>query len=336
MFAHQWKSFLRYHLVPEQFPRDMYLTRAKVHSESQYINELQSNYLTGNCFLSLYTDAQIEHGIVDCIFLEIDAHAIDEAIKNCAYVQKLLDQMNCSYRLFFSGRRGFHIYLEFAPVQLKNPRMSIRKFVERLPTFLDPHVVGNLQQLVRIVCTVHKQTKLFTFEIPRELDVGLFTEEEIFNWAVKPPEVGMDNAKHIDEETAHTLKEIDEHLHIAPSIEAIYEHMSKKILDEDPFPPCVITALSKLAEKKKASHPERLLVAAFLIKRGYADDEVCNLFAQYAQDYVNRQTMYQIGKIRSGQMNCYCCKSLMRRGLCPYEKKEANRCPWHPSINRLL
>jgi hypothetical protein len=307
-----------------------------VHSEAQYLSELRRNYLNGGCFLSLYTDAQIERGIVDCIFLEIDAHTVDEAVDKCVQIREKLDEINAKYRIFFSGRRSFHFYVEFAPVQLKNPRMSIRKFVEKFPSFLDPHVVGNLRQMVRIPYTVHKKTALFSFEVGAE-EVSTLTNAQIFKWATNPKKMRtVDRDVSIDSTVSEQLKKTDEQLSAAPKIEVIYEHMSKKSLEEDPFPPCVVQALSKLQEEGESTHAERLLISSFLIKKGYTDREVLSIFAQCANDFDERQTSYQLSKIRSGQMACYACRSLLRRGLCTYAQRDAPRCSWHPNINRYI
>ncbi|MCL6579266.1 MAG: hypothetical protein K6T73_07765 [Candidatus Bathyarchaeota archaeon] len=335
MFPNRWRKFLRSHLIPQQFPRDMFLNRAKVYSEEQYLKELCKNYLNGNCFISLYTDYQISQGIIDCIFLEIDAYTVEQAIRDCTQLVKALDGMNAQYRIYFSGRRGFHIYLEFTPVQLKHPRMSIKRFVESLPDCIDPHVIGNIEQLVRVPYTAHKKTGLFSFEVDPE-KLSSMTSEEIFRNAVNPDNYDPLSEKLcIDYELAHKLKDIDEQLASSPKIELLIEHISKGE-KEDPFPPCVISSLSALQETGQLDHSGRLLVASFMIKKGYSDKEICSLFAQYAKDYVESKTMYQLGKIRGGQMNCFSCRSLRRRGLCAYSVKDAPRCSWHPSINQFF
>jgi len=322
-----WRKFLRGNLIEKQFPREMFVSRVTIRSEEIYLKQLRHNFISTDCFISEYTRTQLEQGVVDCIFMEVDGSDIEDGKLRASAVQKSLWDLGYEYRYFFSGSRGFHFHIAFPPVQLKYPKRALMQFLRRFPVeLMDSHVLGNLAQLVRVPVTKNQKSGLFVVELPSSMDAKKISTSQLFSMAISPksgfgpyPVVSNDG---ISDE----LFEVDKDVRAKPLMAVVTNH---KVLG-DVFPPCIISSLETLRRTGGLSHPQRLNLGAFLVWSGYSDPEINEVFRLHAKDYVERKSVGQIRKIRQGKLQCYSCGSFRRRGFCPVEKTA--ECAFFPRI----
>lgn len=66
----------------------------------------------------------------------------------------------------YSGKKGFHGFININPIELQHPAQTIRKFVEGMNeeahfNTLDPSVTGDLNRIIRVPGSIHKSTGRF-------------------------------------------------------------------------------------------------------------------------------------------------------------------------------
>lgn len=314
--------FLRQSGVPK-FPREMFISRVKVESEKEYLWWLSRYNGQMDCFVSVYSLPQFEQGVVDTVFLDLDADTISEAKEKLNKVVERLDELELVYRVYFTGGRGFHVYIDCPPVKLYYPNFSIRRFVEKeIPAVYDPVVVGDMRRLARVPYTMHYKTKLFSFrvnpslstrsliELPEELPYGM--NPELAEWLMEEDVKGKERQLPLKEATQMV-----------------------KSGWKGPAPPCIIDLLTRLMKEHTLTHQARLHLSGFLIQAGQDLKIVDDLLRAYADDYDEWDTKYQIQKLEAAKFKCYTCKNAKFHGLCPIADNQKT-CIYYPSINVTL
>jgi len=347
MYEDGWRSFLRFDLVPLQFPREMMKNRRVVKSLDEYLEVLRRSWDKDDCFVSLYSLPQIKEKVIDTIFLEVDGdlkcpycnHTLTTkddvnpfkricpthgAVYPIADLKSANERANLLIRFFkkkgwysrryFSGFKGYHFYIDIEPVKLKNPGAAIRKVLRDIPPVVDFHVLGDIRRMVRVPFTKHPVTGLFCYPV--------FSEAS-FEDAIAP-ELHIPIRRINDLSTL--LLEADEEVSELPTI-----------VGEDKvelFPPCIVEGLAKLKEEGALSHAHRLHLAAFLCRSGFSIDNIVSLFKS-ASDFRYDLTLYHVTKIAEGGMKCYTCERAYQLNICPLGAKRW-MCRWYPSINLTL
>ena len=319
MYVEEWRGFLKCRVAEALFPREMQTTRFIVNNEEEYLSFLRNNYDKMSCYTSLYSVPQLNKHSIDTIFLEVDGRNFNEIQTMAGKLEKSLNKLTLKYRKYFSGRRGFHYYIDFPSIELKYPRETIRAFLELLPKVYDPHVAGNLRQMVRVPYTIHPKTGLYAVKVEGKFSLSL---------ALNPPRV-LDFNLEINVDLPGLLAYLDERM------EEKFKSMkiSNIEVDLEYFPPCVIKCLSELAQTGELSHAGRLHMVSFLYRAGLTEDQILDIFRFHANDFRERYSRYQITHIIKGKMKCYSCRRAMFLGLCPLSTKERYRCPFFPNIN---
>lgn len=324
-----WISFLRESLVQKQFPRDMYRSRILVTDPTQYIRELRKNFTSTDCFIGHYSHWQLAENIFDCVFIENDNPTMEVAKDVGWENQKILLDLEWPFRLFFSGRRGFHMHIAHPPIKLKVPKLTMLTFCKSLRFNMDEVIRGNIAQLVRVAYTQHSKTKLFSFELPYDIPLKDLDLAQLFHHALKP--VGDLSGVIIPcQGVADRLLELDDKL---KDRKVTYNVEANGRSKEGPFPPCILHLLDRLKSEGVLSHSGRLHLTAYLFRRGYSIDEVLRLYAENAGDFKEAQTKYQLNKINEGKMLCYGCVKLVGTSTCPFIEEDARKCSFYPSIN---
>lgn len=314
-YREYWVRFLRGELCPVIFPREMFSTRAVVTTVDEYLRVLSIHSQVRDCYVSLYSLPQIERRVVDTVFFEIDGANLQDACVKLEEALTLLSNYEC--RVYWSGRRGFHVYLDFPPTPLEHPSLAIRSFLSVLRGIPDPHTVGNIRQLVRVPYTVHAKSGLIAGRVdPSNLKATIL---------VPLPERGPA----INPGLGESLREIDEKIkeerltpgEIASGIDA--------------FPPCILHIIETVERSGDLSHQGRLHLTAFLLHVGFSASDIHRIL-ESARDYNPGTTDYQINAIQQAKLRCYSCVRMRELGLCPLEDLDRLDCPWYPSINLFL
>ncbi len=319
IYEEQWRQYLRYELVPQQFPRQMQLNRLVVPREEDYVKFLHNNFDKMSCYTGVYSLPQIEASIIDTIYLEIDGINIPHATLLAEKLERALRRRRMRYRKYFSGRRGWHYYLDCPPVKLKNPRLAIRGYIRTLPSVIDTHVAGNIRQIVRVPYTIHQRTGLFCCRL-----YGHFA----FREAIKP--LLADGGLMLNDHLPAILEDIDDKI-----VERTYPPVAAEESSMVLFPPCIVECLSCLTETGKLIHGGRLHLVTFLHKAGFGIELVMNLFATHASDFKQGYTKDQLNRVARGRLRCYSCLRAHALGLCPYDEGSDGmfRCGFYPNMN---
>lgn len=136
-FRRAWLNHLG---VDSNFPRDMgFPERRKVFNWWQYLRTIELNLHTNNIYVSLYSDHNIEKGLWDKLFFDVDGHvdtkvfSWEQYLRNLAKAHinalRLYDYLSSEFsaepRVYFTGF-GFAVYFDFEPVSID--KWSIRQF----------------------------------------------------------------------------------------------------------------------------------------------------------------------------------------------------------------
>ena len=164
-----WFNHLRPNLNPILFPRDFGLSRyPQVTSKKEYLTKVR--WTEGDCYTSVYSQPQIDAGMIDTIFIDIDV----ERTVELPSVYKQVDSVLSSYspaRLYYSGSKGFHIYFDFPMVKrdLIN-RRGVEAFLKNIGlTNIDSSVLLDMRRMARIPYTINSKTDSFCLPISEDL-----------------------------------------------------------------------------------------------------------------------------------------------------------------------
>lgn len=269
----------------------------------------------------MFSLPQIEKNVVDTVYFEIDAPTIELANRSADIMEKALRERGFEWRKYFSGRRGFHYYLDHGPVTLKNPGIAMFKFIQTLPDVVDPNCIGRMRQLARIPYTKHPKTGLMSFRV-----YDSFTFADALRPV--PREDGpVDNPSlpdillSFDEEVVERRKN---------------QHLAPTTVKLEYWPPCIIHALEELNTSQWIPHPKRLQLASFLLKVGWDVENVIDAF-RVAKDFTDKYTRYQVEKLSQREANCFGCRKAAVEGICPTSvRRGEEECGFFPSINQYL
>jgi len=290
--------------------------RTVVHDLQTYINIIRAYNGKADCYASLYSLPQIERNVYDTLYLDIDGSGYQDAFAKLEAVLHLLAGYN--YRVYWSGRRGFHIYIDFPPTHLHHPALTMKQFLSPLKEYVDPHTRGNIRQMCRIPYTIHPKTgqkvvRIYNMDSPIE-DILIPKPEGNLALNESLPRVLVDIDSKIKEE----------------SFEA-----AEIVVNVDSFPQCIVNILVTLAETGDLSHQGRLHLTAVLLWAGFSPSDIHSILKS-AKDYRPEVTEYQIAAIKAARLKGYSCIRLREFGLCPLEDLDILNCEFYPSINMYL
>ena len=186
-FTTQW----RHHVGGEDaFPRDLAYVkdpsplskRFKVYDWHAFVLEVWRHIGNLDTFVAIFSDDQINHNVYDKIFIDIDAPNLQDAYDD---VQKLkafeVKTHTISMRTYFSGKKGFHVFLDFPPTQFEHYKEVSRQYVETLENaldlnYIDYSVVGGITRLSRLPYTKHTTTGYLCFPISTSMTLETIIE----------------------------------------------------------------------------------------------------------------------------------------------------------------
>lgn len=309
------QSWIRFITVrcPPWFPREMFLNRVVVESLEEYVSILER--FQGPMFVALYSRPQIDRGVVDTLFLEIDGSKPPYIEDVNRKLERVLRQLG-EGRVYWSGNRSAHVYLDLPPVQLKHPSLTIRQFLRPVRDCLDPTTVGDVRRVVRIPYTVHPKTRALSCRTSYPISL-----ERILS----PVEDSGETVRRDD--IAEKLLSIDSIVRERP------RSTMKTEAKVSCFPPCIVKTIADLADRGEASHMCRVHLTAFLLMSGFTEQDIHPLFTG-AEDYDPRRTEYQISSIERAGMGCYSCQRMVEAGECPLSDPE--QCPFYPRASLFI
>ena len=147
--------------------------RAIAKTTNQYRNLIKIWNGKKNLYRSVY-QFDLENGkpnfssiIINQVYIEFDNDNSHEVVKNLT--QNLLKD-GLKFRINFSGRRGYHIYIscEHEEMNRKSYLTQLHEYVKskyNIEKDIDPHVIGNIRQLRRIENTLNIRGNLYCIPI---------------------------------------------------------------------------------------------------------------------------------------------------------------------------
>ncbi|RLI75167.1 hypothetical protein DRP04_13760, partial [Archaeoglobales archaeon] len=123
-----------------------------------------------DCYASVYSFTELserswirESAVIDVLVFDLD-HKTDLKIpfKEAKKLVEFLMAKNTTPRLYFSGMKGFHIYIDFPPAELENPKEVIKRIgghiANRLNLTTVDYQIFEVARLIRLPLTIHSKT----------------------------------------------------------------------------------------------------------------------------------------------------------------------------------
>ena len=351
-------SSLMNHLRPYRgidiFPRMLgvsigdQILQKEIDRPDAYINAALT--FKGDVFVSVYSIYEIANRAITTIFLDIDVKGSSDMTKNLSKAYQIL-QANLAMleslgidvgklRIYFSGMKGFHLYIDFRPIYLPE-NVSFKSLILYLFNRLqllrhhcsDPNVIGDLRRLSRVPYTRHLESNMYCVPIDPTEDLS-----DILEYAENPladPRPIHFNPKAGNELRKHIVDILSRSRVFAEKI-IVRKSERPKHIGHLP-PPCIRAWLRELKETGELDHYARLNLAIYFLRKGRSIDYIDAIFRTYSKDYNPRKTRYQIEyakKYRGRGLLMWSCPHLIDLDLCPLDNPRS--CPYYPSINKAM
>lgn len=275
--------------------------------------------LNRDVFLNVFSEDQLQSHEYDCIFLDVD-DAWDKMarIKLVSLCATLDEEGIKKYTIFWSGKKGYHVYIKFKTITIQNYRRCILNWIEKIKIgkMIDMSAIEP-NRVSRIPYSINSKSEKVV--IPLGNDVRKVKGEP-------------------KEEESWTF-EVNEGLHtVIKACDTVERKASKQSnsqifgLNRDQYPDCMEALIQDAEAGISLGHTERLEMGKFLMKStGNNIEEVSKYFA-LMPDYKENVTKYQLGYLEKRNYKMANCKTMQENGLCPMAKQED--CVFFPSLNR--
>lgn len=303
-----WYAHLRYWNNLPLFPREFGLNRTQVYKD-QYLFLLDKWFESVNCYAAVYSEGQIEQGMYDTLFLEArDVNDdLEQVLMDRDMIRGAFEKVDIGYRDLFSGGRSYHFYTDFPPIPVPNLSAMARNFVMELDIgdLLDMHTIGNRRSMARIPHTYNERTEHFSVFYNGD-DANELDYISINNMITVP--------------VINDLQETSILKFLRPDDDYNEELLKPAdVAFSGIYPDCVLNIMTKLKLEKHATHDERIHLAAYLYKIGWAFDDIVNVF-QDASDFNPAIAEQQVRSIIAGNYKPYACSRVKTdmHNVCPY------------------
>jgi DNA primase large subunit len=301
--------------------------RRKIKDKGEYLNFIREHNGKNNIAVQVHSDLNIFYGLYNTLFLDFDGKGD---------IRDVLDEAKQMYsvlgggRLYFSGRKGFHLYLDLEPVYLGGIYSSVlNEWVKQFKTkYLDLKSLKDKRRMARVVYTKHAKSGLYMIPIDTSDNVA-----GIISKAMDPSKVAYSYTIKENASVSSELRNI--YASVKESEKKITQILVKPIrITETEMPPCVRVNIETLKKTGELDHYARFHIVNYLLQMGIPEGEVEKLFAKYAKDYDPSKTEYQVEYLKQRDMKPFNCKNAIAMGICPLEMPEL--CPYYPSIWAIL
>jgi hypothetical protein len=327
-----WSRHLREDVVPFVFPREVgFPSRTIVHSRDEYELYLAEHFSKDNCFTAVYAEFQKEHNLYDTIFMDIDMKELSDAEFNKVkrFYLKLIS-MDISPRIYFSGKKGFHFFIDFDLLEIPNFKSVVRKWFKMsgLSGYVnvDLGLLGEKSALSRVLATPNPSTGFLCSEIND--DILSLNMRDVKRRALSVNCVL--SSRVLNEIVAKQLWELSKSTKLQSSV----KFPDKQIFAEDLsiYPNCIVEIIKELKTTGELEHYKRLHLAMFLNFVNFSAGQIMSLFKSYAKDFREVQTLYQVQRIKRLNLRPYGCDKARFLNMCPLSLKRLKSCPYYPSI----
>lgn len=158
------QAWVRHLGLVREFPRDLGFvwpragqpfSRYEVRNLQEFVDTVEENITSHSCFVQVYSNRQASEGVIDKVFVDIDADDLNTAWKRWQAFLRHLDNLEYRHRSLFTAGQGFHVFMDCEPVEV-NWR-QLRDFQMQLGEVagveLDTSVMGDKNRLCRLPMT---------------------------------------------------------------------------------------------------------------------------------------------------------------------------------------
>lgn len=158
-----------------------------------FINKFKGQNLYTTVY-GLREPANYYSAVVDRIFLEFDGpgKTFNEELRQdfVKFLEYLNRNTDVVPQIFYSGNSGFHVVINFKPIELVNPSKCIQRVIANMKKlsgceYLDLNANNGLSQMRRIPNSLNHKTKLYAIPLKME-EVMLMSCEDIMTLAKTP------------------------------------------------------------------------------------------------------------------------------------------------------
>lgn len=280
----------------------------KLYNDCRFF-DFEDCYCSVFSFKEWHDEAELrkQHAVIDCLVFDFDSEDPKIAFQDAKRLIEWLFSRNITPRVYFSGAKGFHVYIDFKPVELINPSEVIRRLgiriKERLKLQTADTQVFELNRVMRVPFTINTKTGYKCTPIRADKFVKL-DFDSILNFCkfsyspIEFEEVDLSRVLKYEDHKLLTHKAIMEIIRLRPhrpKNKAKKAWLEKRINE-------YIEALRKygrltedktIAERHKAEHKARVHFCCLLIEAGYSDEEIEEIF-RLCDDYDPKITGYHI------------------------------------------
>ena len=141
-----------------------------------------------NCYVSVYsfnewTRTQLKkkeilmynNAIIDCIFIDLDCNILPYAHYEVKLLFLYFKHHNCDIRVYFSGNKGFAVYIDFPAVQLDKSLVKpvLRKYLESIQSTLSLKSIDRvcfdcISRISRVPNTINHTSGLYCIPLSNE------------------------------------------------------------------------------------------------------------------------------------------------------------------------
>jgi len=287
-------------------------------------------------YVAVYSNDQIQKKMIDTVFIDIDADNLNEAYEKLWIVLRKLEGLGIDpgrLRIYFSGKKGFHVFLDFEPLYLP-PFIHLGSLLHRAlkslgiaGRFIDQRVLGDWRRVSRVPFTRHSKSGLYCIPIDPTQDI--ISIQALASKLESGREIVIDreNCRPFRNLLKNILRRYSSYRRVITVEVRLRE--SRHVVE---MPPCIRAWLRELASTGELDHYARLNLAIFLWRMGWRKEDIVELF-KFARDFDEHKTTYQIEYAVKRDLLMWSCPKLIDLGLCPLANNPRS-CPFYPSINR--
>ena len=319
------ERWLRFESTDFVFPREVGKYRDVVYDFDEFLKWFEENRYSDFCWASLYSNDQLAKSSYDTLFLDFDINRTGAIgftnILMFKNVVEILSEQFPKVRVYYSGVKGFHLYLDFGKeIFFYKFREAAREFVKRtIGQYILPDMssVGDVRRMVRVVGNIRRRNN-----VDRKM-IELCSCGDLKDWNKCIENFEDSDCSCISDEAkldrdlgVKVLIDVDEGIMKERCDEVDGRILSRQSLNK--IPPCVVTCFTELVDTGELNHSGRVLLANWLIQAGFSDEDVVDVF-RVAKDFKESYTRYQVEFLRRKMYKLPSCKKVMSDGYCPYK-----------------
>ena len=276
-----------------------------------------------------------EHAIINTVFLDFDNKIdfktvpLEDVLEETKKVVNFL-RGDAIPRVYFSGSKGFHVYLDLPVINLTYSSEAIEKFGMGLKDALKLKTldcIGETARLGRFPYTMNYdrktgEKKYFCVPIPAHMVLDA-TIEEILKVAKEPQITHV--VKWPSLKVTEYLQKFDDKVREEKKKQALESFLrefeqkkwgrrAKRKYSFQGMRSCLKNALNQQLNNEKG-HLIRLAIALEMKHTGYSLEETINAF-KTQEDFDYKISSYQVGRVFAQDNKPFKCKTIEEQGFC--------------------